>query len=78
MVLFNSTSPHYRRIPAELAPITWDRSHAPCYYIGDAQGGPELPRDPRESVIEGRVPHYEASSLFETAFIYSKFDGSRC
>ena len=78
VVLFNSSSPHYRRIPAMLAPLTWDHSQAPCYYVGNAQGGPELSHSPRESVIEGRLAQYEAASLFETSFFYSKFDESQC
>ncbi|CAI7989837.1 hypothetical protein GBAR_LOCUS348 [Geodia barretti] len=78
VVLFNSTSPHYRRIPAELAALTWDHTLAPCYYVGDSQGGPERSNDPRESVIEGSVARYHTSSLFGTSFFYSKFDESQC
>ena len=78
VILFNSTSPQYRRIPAELESLTWDHTLAPCYYVGDSQGGPESSNDPRESVIEGSVAWYETSSLFGTAFFYSKFDESQC
>ena len=78
VVLFNSTSLQYRRIPAELAPLTWDHTQAPCYYMGDSQGGPELSHDPTESVIEGSLAQYETSSLFGATFFYSKFDESLC
>ena len=78
LVLFNFSSPHYRRIPALLEQVTWDHTQAPCYYVGDSQGGPELSNDPRESVIEGGLVQYQTSSLFGTSFFYSKFEESQC
>lgn len=76
--LFNSTHPSYRLIPAFLAPRTWDHTHAPCYYVGNAQGGPSQSHDPTESVIEGKVFQYETAALFSPLFDFFKFDESTC
>ena len=61
-----------------MAPLTWDHTKAPCYYVGNAQGGPSESHDPRESVIKGKVSHYETGSLFSTFFRYEQFDESIC
>ena len=74
--LFAPDSESYRRIPAFLAPRTWDHTKAPCYYIGNAQGGPSVSHDPIESVIEGQVSDYKTSSLFSDDFTYSQFPGT--
>ena len=77
--LFNDTlDPRYRLIPAEPAPRTWDHTHATCYYVGNAQGGPVHSHDAVESVIEGNVLQYETSSLFSPEFDFSQFDDSFC
>ncbi|CAI8024993.1 Extracellular matrix protein FRAS1, partial [Geodia barretti] len=76
--VFDPTHENYRLIPAFPAPRTWDHTPAPCYYVGNAQGGPSRSHDPRESVIEGKVDDYETSSLFSPIFLYAQFDESVC
>ena len=51
---------------------------APCYYVGNSQGGPAKSHNPRESVFEGTVSQYETPSLFSSSFYYSRFEESRC
>ena len=49
-----------------------------CYYVGNAQGGPENSHDPLESVIEGDQSQYVTSSLFDPSFEYSQFEDMHC
>ena len=76
--IYESDDSRHRLIPADLVHQTWDHTPAPCYYVGDSQGGPSHSRDPTESVIQGRLSHYETSSLFATSFYYSQFEDSFC
>ena len=70
-----------RRFLARLHSATWDKRSLPCYYAGSSQGGqlgemesPHL-QDP---VIEGRYTEYIVTGLFETHFMYSRFDTDQC
>ena len=76
--IYDTSHANYRLIPAFFAPRTWDHTRAPCYYVGNSQGGPSRSHDQRESVIEGTVPQYETSSLFSTSFDFEMFDESMC
>ena len=68
----------YRRISADVAPITWNHKNGPCYYVGNSQGGPSQSNNATQSVIEGKVAEYETTSLFGTDFVYSQFDELLC
>ena len=76
--VFDDGHPSYRLIPAERQPRTWGHMKAPCYYVGNNQGGPSGSHNPRQSVIEGRVSQYETPSLFSPSFFYARFDESLC
>ena len=76
--IFDPSHEDYRLIPAVLAPRTWDHTHAPCYYVGNSQGGPSRSHNPEESVIQGKVDDYETSSLFSPFFVYNIFDEFQC
>ena len=76
--VFDTSDTRYRLIPAEKEPRTWNHMKAPCYYVGNSQGGPAKSHNPRESVIEGTVSQYETPSLFSSSFYYSRFEETRC
>ena len=78
VLIYDPSNPSYRRIPAFLAPRTWDHTKAPCYYVGNAQGGPSQSHDAIESVIEGKFDQYETTDLFGDKFDFSIFDKTAC
>ena len=59
--------------------LTWEFDDAPCLYSGNRQGGPigEV-REPNDPVIEGIYTEYIVSGLFETAYIYGRFNETIC
>jgi hypothetical protein len=76
--IYDSTHPKYRFIPAYRYSLTWDHTPMTCYYVGNAQGGPETSHDSMESVIEGSQSQYVTSSLFDPEFEYNQFETSHC
>ena len=74
----DSDAPNHRHIPARKYSLTWDHFHQTCYYVGNSQGGPEKSRDQNESVIEGSYKDYETSGLFDTDFLYERFEDGIC
>ena len=68
----------YRIFPAIFYPLVWDRSYNGCYYAGDSQGGPEISRNPMNSVIEGHYTQYSLDGPFDTEYLYSQFDAAAC
>ena len=67
-----------RMVPAFRYSLTWDHTPMTCYYVGNAQGGPENSHDPRESVIEGYQSQYMTESLFSPDFEYTEFEMGGC
>ena len=76
--LFDPSDPRYRLLPAVLALRTWDHTPAPCYYVGNSQGGPSRGGPNSGSVVEGALLEYETTSLFATLFMYSEFEEAMC
>ena len=76
--LFDPAEDGYRRIPTEVEARTWDQTQAPCFYVGNSQGGPLQFSGPDQSVIEGSITDYEMGSLFSTSFSFSQFDETQC
>ena len=76
--LYNTGHESYRKFTAIFLPLVWDRSATSCYYAGDSQGGPERSRNPVNSVIEGHYSQYIMEGLFDTEFLYNRFDDSAC
>ena len=68
----------YRNFAAVFLPLVWDHSATGCYYAGDSQGGPERNNNPVNSVIEGHYSQYIMDGLFDTEFLYNRFDDSAC
>ena len=76
--LYQPGHENYRHFPGLFYDLVWDRSDRGCYYVGNSQGGPELSRDPINSVIEGSYSQYIVDGLFDTEFVYEEFDESVC
>ncbi|CAI8020901.1 hypothetical protein GBAR_LOCUS12460 [Geodia barretti] len=77
--IFKPDQKNYRRFPAELSQLTWDRSRQYCYYAGDSQGSSErVNQDPTQSVIEGVWTNYVTSGPFDTNFKYKRFEDNHC
>ena len=74
----NIDSETYRRFPYVVHDITWNHDKTTCYYVGNKQGGPENSHDPIESVIEGDYSMYSTGGLFDTGFVFSRFDDDTC
>ena len=64
----------YRIFPAVFYDLVWDLSDDGCYYAGNSQGGPERTRDPINSVIEGSYSQYVMDGLFDTEYMYDRFE----
>ena len=76
----NGTTVPTREFVGELYVRTWDNSVGPCLYAGTGQGGAavEFGNMYGDSVIEGKYSDYILTSRFETDFVYSMFDKSKC
>jgi len=51
---------------------------APCYYVGNGQGGETPELEGEDSVIEGEFSDYVVDGLFGYNFIFSQFEEDRC
>ena len=71
------SNPPVRKIITELHPKEWDLTKTPCFYGGNAQGGPSGDFG-GDSVIEGYYTDYKVADRFSTDFKYKMFDDSRC
>ena len=72
--VYDSGHESYRNFPALYYALEWDHSATGCYYAGDSQGGPERSHNPINSVIEGHYSQYTMDELFDTEFLYGRFD----
>ena len=66
-----------RRFLASLNSIDWDKRARPCYYAGNAQGGP-WGIGPNFPVIQGRYTDYRVGGLFDHEFVFAQFENERC
>ena len=70
-----------RSFLGEFYHLKWDKTREPCLYAGNAQGGPSAEvQDPNDSIIEGRYRDYiiQSEDLFDTEYVYSRFNEDRC
>jgi len=66
-----------RSFLAESYVRTWENFPIPCLYAGNSQAGWSGEVDAlRDPVIQGRYRDYIVNGLFETDFLYDKFDES--
>ena len=68
-----------RKFLAKRSLHTWDKSEQECLYVGSSQGGRsgEVPKI-NDPVIQGRYYEYQLDGLFNTSYVYSQFEESRC
>ena len=68
-----------RSFTGVLYDLTWEFESKQCLYVGNRQGGPigEVD-DENDSVIEGSYQDYRTGGPFDTDFVYSHFDKSKC
>ena len=71
--------PGYKAFTGVFYPLSWEFKDQPCIYAGNRQGGPiHEVLDPNDPVIEGTYRDYVVDGLFETEYVFGRFNESLC
>ena len=78
-ITVNPVDSQQRRFVAEFYDQVWDTTPGVCFYVGSNQAGPIGEIDePNDSVIQGVYSDYRVSGLFDSEYMYSRFNDLRC